>query len=149
MAKLTNIVKLFDDSRLVVAGLKSFVFDDMSAMNADREKDFPALLLKPPASSNASADMSMKDWKIDIFAFDIWNPNKDSETRKLQDVWQALEDLLRSVVKEVTKDRKQYGLVNPEKDPEFSYGYPMHNDKLVGVRCQFTFRAWFECNPSP
>src|SRR3989304_5138409 len=124
MGKLSDIVTKFDNSRLVVTGIKSFVFDEMSAINADKEKYFPAMLFKPPVSNFFGRAMENKDWKIDFFLFDIWNVNSEDETRKIQDVWQELEDLSRAVVAHVAADRPTYVLVNPNNEPIITLGYP-------------------------
>ena len=143
MAKLVDIVTKFDQSRNVVTGIKTFVFDNFSAMNTDRGKDFPAMLFKPPSSNNATADASMKNWKIDFYIFDTYKPD-ESDVRSLAKVWEELEDLARAVIKQVLLDRT-YGLTKPTNEPAYTLGYPMMNDALVGVRCQCEMRIFFDC----
>ena len=145
MAKLTDIKTKFNTSRIAVGGINSYVFDNMGAINMEREKEFPAMLMKPPLSNFSAPDKSTKDWKIDFFLFDIWNLNSDNEVRTLEQVWESLEGKGMAVIADVLTDRPTYGMVSPSSEPKITYGYPMHNDKLVGVRFEFTLRAFYSC----
>lgn len=140
--KLTDVVNDFKTASSA-AGLKQFDFDEMSSINQGKEDEFPRLLFKPPKGRNVKADLSEKDWEIDMFVFDVWKILTDDH-RSLQQVWQEMEDLGRKTLKEIMKDRL-YGFVSPNNEPLITYGYPIANDMLVGVRFQFTVRAYYEC----
>ena len=147
MPKLSDIVTKFDTARKAVGGVNSFLFDAaISSMNADKEKEYPSMLFMPPFGNFSDADMTTKDYKIDFFLFDLWFPNSDGETRTQQDVWQALEDKAIAIVKLIDEDGPNYGLLNPTKEPVIVYSpYPMHNDKLMGVKCSFNMRIFYGC----
>ena len=145
MAKLTDIKNKFNTSRISVGGIPQYIFDNLSEINSDKQQDYPALLLKPPVSNYAAKDKSVKDWQIDFFLFDLWLPNGETELRTLEQVWEALEDKGMAIIADILSDRPTYGMVNMDTEPKITLGYPFHNDRLVGVRFQFTLRAWYAC----
>lgn len=147
MPKLVDIVTKFDTTRKAVGGINNFLCDTaVSSMNADKEKEYPAMLLWIPVGNFINPEMDTKDYKIDFALFDLWFPNSDNETRTKEDVWQALEAKAKSIVALIEEDRPDYGLLNPTKEPVIAYSpYPLHNDKLIGVKCSFNMRIFYGC----
>ena len=50
MANLTDIIQRIETLVTASGTINSFMFDDITAINTDREKPYPAVLIKPPTS---------------------------------------------------------------------------------------------------
>lgn len=140
--KLTELETKFKES--YPAGIRTFLFDDMSQINADKETLYPLLLFKPPVGIykdiSSNDKLTFKEWGIDFFVFDIHNIT-ETDNRNLAEVWEQMEDLGRSTIKKLLEDNTniRIGEVN------VTYGHHFGNDNLVGVRFQTPLLSFYAC----
>lgn len=140
--KLTELETKFKES--YPAGIRTFLFDDMSQINADKETLYPLLLFKPPVGIykdiSSNDKLTFKEWGIDFFVFDIHNIT-ETDNRNLAEVWEQMEDLGRSTIKKLLEDNTniRIGEVN------VTYGHHLGNDNLVGVRFQTPLLSFYAC----
>jgi len=140
--KLTELETRFKES--YPSGIKTFLLDDMSQLNADKETMYPMLLFKPPVGIYkdipSNDKLTFKEWAIDFFVFDVHGIT-ETDSRKLQEVWEQIEDLGRSTIKKFLDDNPnvRIGEVN------VTYGHHFGNDNLVGVRFQTPLLAFYSC----
>lgn len=140
--KLTELETKFKES--YPSGIRTFLFDDMSQINADKETLYPLLLFKPPVGIykdiSSNDKLTFKEWGIDFFVFDIHNIT-ETDNRNLAEVWEQMEDLGRSTIKKLLEDNTniRIGEVN------VTYGHHFGNDNLVGVRFQTPLLSFYAC----
>lgn len=140
--KLTELETKFKES--YPSGIRTFLFDDMSQINADKETLYPLLLFKPPVGIykdiSSNDKLTFKEWGIDFFVFDIHNIT-ETDNRNLAEVWEQMEDLGRSTIKKLLEDNTniRIGEVN------VTYGHHFGNDNLVGVRFQTPLLSFYSC----
>ena len=140
--KLTELETKFKES--YPSGIKTFLLDDMSQINADKETLYPLLLFKPPVGTykdiSSNDKLTFKEWGIDFFVFDV-HIITETDSRKLQEVWEQMEDLGRSTIKKLLEDNTniRIGEVN------VTYGHHFGNDNLVGVRFQTPLLSFYSC----
>lgn len=116
------------------------VFDFLSRINEDLNKDYPVALLKPPLSNTPEINGEYKNYQMELFGFDIYK--KDDE-RELSEVWAAIEEALDLAIRDLTETNR------PEiirlGEIRWEYGHPQHNDALVGVKAMFELRVFKGC----
>ena len=140
--KLTELETKFKES--YPSGIRTFLLDDMSQINADKETLYPLLLFKPPVGIykdiSSNDKLTFKEWGIDFFVFDIHNIT-ETDNRNLAEVWEQMEDLGRSTIKKLLEDNTniRIGEVN------VTYGHHFGNDNLVGVRFQTPLLSFYAC----
>lgn len=140
--KLTELETKFKES--YPSGIRTFLFDDMSQINADKETLYPLLLFKPPVGIykdiSSNDKLTFKEWGIDFFVFDTHNIT-ETDNRNLAEVWEQMEDLGRSTIKKLLEDNTniRIGEVN------VTYGHHFGNDNLVGVRFQTPLLSFYSC----
>lgn len=138
--KLTELETKFKES--YPAGIKTFLFDDMSQINADKETLYPLLLFKPPVGIykdiSSNCKLASKEWGIDFFVFDTHNIT-ETDSRKLTEVWEQLEDLGRETIEKLLDDNAKIRVA----DINVTYGHHFGNDNLVGVRFEFPLLAHY------
>ena len=138
--KLTELETKFKES--YPAGIRTFLFDDMSQINADKETLYPLLLFKPPVGIykdiSSNDKLTFKEWGIDFFVFDTHNIT-ETDSRKLTEVWEQLEDLGRETIEKLLDDNAKIRVA----DINVTYGHNFVNDNLVGVRFEFPLLAHY------
>lgn len=138
--KLTELETKFKES--YPSGIRTFLFDDMSQINADKETLYPLLLFKPPVGIykdiSSNDKLTFKEWGIDFFVFDTHNIT-ETDSRKLTEVWEQLEDLGRETIEKLLDDNAKIRVA----DINVTYGHHFGNDNLVGVRFEFPLLAHY------
>lgn len=138
--KLTELETKFKES--YPSGIRTFLFDDMSQINADKETLYPLLLFKPPVGIykdiSSNCKLASKEWGIDFFVFDTHNIT-ETDNRKLTEVWEQLEDLGRETIEKLLDDNAKIRVA----DINVAYGHHFGNDNLVGVRFEFPLLAHY------
>jgi len=138
--KLTELETKFKES--YPSGIRTFLFDDMGQINADKETLYPLLLFKPPVGIykdiSSNDKLTFKEWGIDFFVFDTHNIT-ETDNRKLTEVWEQLEDLGRETIKKLLDDNANIRVA----DINAKYGHHFGNDNLVGVRFEFPLLAHY------
>lgn len=138
--KLTELETKFKES--YPSGIRTFLLDDMSQINADKETLYPLLLFKPPVGIykdiSSNDKLTFKEWGIDFFVFDTHNIT-ETDNRKLTEVWEQLEDLGRETIKKLLDDNANIRVA----DINATYGHHFGNDNLVGVRFEFPLLAHY------
>lgn len=136
---LTELKQDFEALINNISGIKTFVYDDLSSMNIDRDKDYPVFLLKPITNSKLKTITEpYKHHRIDFFLFELFPQNA---YRTLTGIWDDLEAKLDVFVGILYGSPEKY-IIEGEIDVE--RGHFQHNDKLAGVRYQFELKV-FDC----
>ena len=136
---LTELVLKFQNIITPIANIETFVFDDLSAINENRNKHYPVFLFKPPNSNIPDWNKPYTIYSIEFFILDL---HKQNDTRELKEVWDANSLLAKEVINDIKEDTDNFailGAVNEER------GHFQYNDKLVGNRYTFDLRV-FNCN---
>lgn len=116
------------------------VFDFLSRINEDLNKDYPVPLLKPPRSTTPDINGEYKNYTLELFGFNVHH--SDSE-RELSEVWAEIEDALDLSVRYLTNNY----MPNIIRLGEITwvYGHPAHNDILAGVQAIFDIKVFKGC----
>lgn len=122
--------------------LKTFVFDDISAINEKRTATFPLMLLNPPDSVIPVFNRSIKEdnYSIDFFIFGLFFQD---DTRSLEKVWSDLNDIGIQFLVKFLENSNKFKLTTQIITK--TLGHREHTDNLVGVRFQFELLVPFDC----
>lgn len=132
--------------------IKSFIFDDLSSINKDRNKGYPLILKKPPNSviTPFHEDANEPQWENYACEFYIFKPWKkaDKETSPLETVYRQLEDIGDGYMRDILVSGKSTNTKNVEffligdKAVVKTRGHHMHVTQLVGIKYAFTLRVF-------
>lgn len=129
---------VIDKFQAIVAAnsdIETFVFDDLSRINEDRDKVYPVLLLNPPNSSIPNFSQFFETYSIDMYLFDSYQQEEQEDTPQ-EDKWEALKIIMWQVIDALRADQKNYR-ISPETSVNIELGHFQHSDMLIGVRVQF------------
>ena len=140
-AKFNQLITPVDGVTEGIPDIKKIVFDDLSAINADSQDDYPLALIKPPVSSSKQDDRALQysfcDMDVFMFAEQLTNES---------DPWTATYDkafkLMRKMLQGLFTSQPKYVLVGECK---ITPGHMQHNGKLIACRAQFKLRIFNEC----
>ena len=126
----------------VVTDIKTFIFDDLSQIDANTDKIFKVLLMKPMTSEFDNRNLEHQFYNMDMFMFDLEDQNKT-----LEEQWSECQALLILFLKElfalkVSSQGYKYMLVDKVT---IDHGHFQHNNKLVGVRARFQIKVFYGC----
>lgn len=133
MAGIKDIKDFIEACVADVTEIETFVFDDLSAINTDRDKTYPVFLFKVPQLAkrreHRGANMDWKTYEVECFLFDKFHQD---DTRELAEVWEEMQLYGEQVIIEM---RTMPSLYRVRKDTpiEWRYGHFQHNDSLVGA----------------
>lgn len=123
-----------------ISGLEQFVFDDMSAVDNDRDKPYPVFLLKPPTKEPDPNDRDYMIYQVDHFVFGLMEDG--DVVRDWARNWATLEALGKEVIDSINGVFPSGTYVLMDKNPRVTYGHDMMNDRLYGVRQQYRLRVY-------
>ena len=138
MGILLTIENKLKDAVETVIGIKKYVFDDLSTINADSTDEYPLLLFKPPTSKSPDRTLEYEIMNMDLFVFDT---NMSDDIHKWTEVYDVCHNLLHDVLKELFADTT-FVLTG---EVTYSLGRMQHNANLVGARAQFQLRVYYGC----
>lgn len=126
--------------------IQTFMFDDLSSINTDRQKKYPTVLMKTPSSvitpfNTGIKDPLMENYSLSIYILDTWN-KEDKKTIPLEQRYKEVEVIFDKYLREVlNQGGNEYYLVT-DKSVSKERGHHQHVDQLVGVNYTFTLRVF-------
>ena len=136
---LTDLKNTFQGIVDDIEGIKYFIFDDLSKVNADSKKDFPLLLVKPPSSESDTDILEYSFMDVDMFMF---APELSDDTMDWTEQYDECHALMLLTLRTLFAMQPTYQLVGKVKH---DVGHMQHNDKLIGSRARFKLRIYNGC----
>ena len=101
MANIADLVGRFKTLVDAQAGIKTAVFDDLSALNQDRAKQYPVALMTPPDSEVTellSSTRQIERYTVDIWVYDEYY-QAEQKTTSLEAKWAEVKGELLTLIK--------------------------------------------------
>lgn len=123
----------------------TFAFDDLPAVNQNRNKAYPLILLKTPQSvitpfMDGENEPQWEDYTLTFYALFKWKKG-DKSTKPLEQAYKEIEAVgdgfLRTVLQSGLPDFSLIG----DKQVTKQRGHHQHVDQLVGCSYTFTLRV--------
>lgn len=139
---ISDIKRKFEDTVNATPGIATFVFDDLSSINLNRDKDYPVFLLKPPRKfkTNKPEDKGYSFYRMDQY---IFTPGSRDDNFTYDQAWSEVEPLAHAVIDAI--DRQPPGNYAITGNTEIEYGHHQHNDMLYAVRFQYVMKIYDGC----
>ena len=121
------------------------VFDDLPAVNTDRQKSYPLLLIKTPQSvitpfQKMSDEPLYENYNITFYVLTTWTAN-DKLTVDLEQRYAEVDLIANTFLRAFLQDTdNEYNLIN-DKSVTKTRGHHQHSDQLVGVSYNFNLRV--------
>ena len=143
-----NVEQLIDKMLEIGDGLSSIgktVFDELPAINTDRQKSYPVLLIKTPQSvitpfSKMDNEALYENYNITFYVLTTWT-SEDKKTVELQQRYKEVDAIANTFLRTFLQDTdNEYNLIN-DKSVTKTRGHHQHVDQLVGVAYNFNLRV--------
>lgn len=148
MATLKDLSDQIEIAALAQTEVKKFVFDDLAAINTEREKDkWMLLLLKPPLMviPRSRQELEYTHYSIDMYLFDDLDERKKQDANTLLNAYSDQKVIGDRIVAALRELGNVYQLLDSATSPAVpivpSFGHFEHNNQLVAVRYQFMMRV--------
>jgi len=137
---LNDIVNIFEAQVAADNNINTFLFDELSTINIDRQKKYPLLLLKIPSRRLTNFPITTGEpvqiiYNFTFYLLDTWN-NEDKKTKKLPLVLSNLaltaDRFLRTLA---ISGSNNFQLFDRNIDSDF--GHHKYVDQLIGVTMNF------------
>ena len=121
------------------------VFDELPAINTDRQKSYPVLLIKTPQSvitpfSKMDNEGLYENYNITFYVLTTWT-SEDKKTVELQQRYKEVDAIANTFLRTFLQDTdNEYNLIN-DKSVTKTRGHHQHVDQLVGVAYNFNLRV--------
>ena len=121
------------------------VFDELPAINTDRQKSYPVLLIKTPQSvitpfSKMDNEALYENYNITFYVLTTWT-SEDKKTVELQQRYKEVDAIANTFLRTFLQDTdNEYNLIN-DKSVTKTRGHHQHVDQLVGVAYNFNLRV--------
>lgn len=129
------------------SSVETFVFDDLSAINTNRQKKYPVLLLKTPntirtrRSSTGNKKTQYKRYLITLYYLKTWT-NEDKKTKALEDIYNECIEEYEGYLSEFLALGENIYFLDPSADSDMILGHHQHVDQLVGLSDTFTLMVY-------
>lgn len=136
----------FESVSISDTSIKQYLFDDLSSINATRQKGYPVILMKPPNSviTPFQSDYNEPLWenyKISFYIFNRWTTD-DQKLKSLEAAYRELDGIADKYLRNVLlQGGNEYQLIG-DKGVDKKRGHHQHTDSLVGVNYTFTLRVY-------
>jgi len=143
-----NVEQLIDKMLEIGDSLSSIgktVFDELPAINTDRQKSYPVLLIKTPQSvitpfSKMDNEGLYENYNITFYVLTTWTA-EDKKTVELQQRYKEVDVIASTFLRTFLQDTdNEYNLIN-DKSVTKTRGHHQHVDQLVGVAYNFNLRV--------
>jgi len=143
-----NVGQLIDKMLEIGDSLSSIgktVFDELPAINTDRQKSYPVLLIKTPQSvitpfSKMDNEALYENYNITFYVLTTWT-SEDKKTVELQQRYKEVDAIANTFLRTFLQDTdNEYNLIN-DKSVTKTRGHHQHVDQLVGVAYNFNLRV--------
>lgn len=136
--KIIEFKDFLEQKALTVAGINSFLFDDLSQVTK-QDIDYNLLFLQLPSSVINDFSKPYEIWNIDFWVFKL---DKQFNADESIVAWEETQDQGTAFIEEIIKIPKDMTL--EDKKIDIVRGHIMHPDSLIGVRFTFFLRV-FNC----
>lgn len=155
MALVDDIIAELKTISEAFTGVETFIFDQLSSINTNPPKLYPAILIDPNF-----IDINYKEWDrsfiprrkrydMRIFFLDTYKIAQKNSTQ-LKDKYGALELIADQYIVEVlrrTATDSSKGFDLKERDNiRGTFAFNVHNDRLVQISFRLSFEARAECS---
>lgn len=132
------------------SGIETFVFDDLSSINKDRQKKYMVALMKTPSSvitpfKIQPNESNYENYSLTIYFLRPWK-KEEKKTVSLEQRYREIEEVadgyLRDVLLQGGTDYSLFG----DKTVNKTRGHHQHVDQLVGIQYDFTLRVFINTN---
>ncbi len=155
MATLKDLSDQVEIAALAQDEVKKYIFDDLSAINAEREKDeWMMVLLKPPVAPTiprARQELEYTHYPLDMFLFDDLDEREKQDENTLLQAWSDQKVIGDRIISALRKLGNVYQLLDSATSPAVpitvTFGHFEHNNQLIAVRYQFMMRVHHCINP--
>lgn len=148
MATLKDLSDVVKTAALAQATVKKYLFDDLSSVNAQRDKDeWQLVLLKPPVPTipRVRHNAEYTHYALDMFVFD----NLDERVKQTEDTllqaWSDQKIVGDTIIMALRELGNVYQLLDVATSPavpiSITLGHFEHNNQLIAVRYQFAMRV--------
>ena len=127
------------------SAIETFMFDDLSTINTNRQKKYPVVLLKTPNSktdgfSYTTNTQQLEDYTINFYVLTTWN-KEDKITIGLEQRYKEVNKIGDDYLREfLSQGGNEYYLFD-SKTVTKTNGHHQHVDQLVGVQYTLTLRV--------
>lgn len=154
MAQINDIVNELNTIATAFTSVETFIFDEIGAINEDRLKSYPAILVDSrnidinPVNFSRSNMPSKVNYTFKIFFLDTY-PVSEQKTTTRQTKYAEVETIANQYLAEVKRRCEAYStlkftLLTRQVNNGFVVDQ-VHNDNLVQLVYSVTFEAWGEC----
>lgn len=142
---IQDLKNRFQAVAIADSAIETFVFDDLAAINTNRQKKYPVVLLKTPSSktdgfSIQANQQQLEDYIIDIYILTTWTKD-DKKTVGLEQRYKEVnkigDDYLREFLRQGGNEYYLFGTKTVDK----VNGHHQHVDQLVGTQYTFSLRV--------
>ena len=154
MAQINDIIDELNTIATAFTSVNSFIFDEIGAINEDRSKTYPAILVDSrnidinPITLNRSNLPQRVDYTLRLFFLDTYQVSEQKTTTK-QTKYAALETIANQYLAEVKRRTESLSKGFFLKSRSINNGFivdKVHNDDLVQLVYSATFEADNDCN---
>jgi len=127
------------------SAIETFLFDDLSAINQNRQKKYPVVLLKTPQSaiqgfSITANTQQLDDYTLSFYVLKPWT-KEDKKTVKLEQRYKETNKIGDDYLREfLSQGGNEYYLFDNKTVTKLN-GHHQHVDQLVGTQFTFTLRV--------
>ena len=131
--------------------IETFVFDDLSAINRNRSKQYPVVLLKVMPSSipnykTTTGEPIYEDYEITFFVFKTWTNQNKKDNIELATRYSETQSIGLTYLKAVLDASVNNDVFMFNKSIQITRGHFKHVDQLVGTQFDFILRVYYGCN---
>lgn len=136
----------FEEIANAQSSIGTFVFDDLSAINTDRNKSYPVILMKTPQSvmtpfTTQDDSALYENYTIVFYCLTTWTA-EDKKTIPLEQRYKECDLIANTYLRTFLQDGGNIYSLFGDKSVSKNRGHHQHVDMLVGVNYTFTLRVW-------
>lgn len=149
MATITQLIQELETIATAQVGLESFVYDNVAAVNAQRSRQYPLLLVDHQVGID---DMNLANrqrvYTLNLHFFDTWHRQQESQA-DARTPQRDIEELAEQFLQEFRARAKASHpwKVDNAEDVTGSWAYHQYNDRLIQLSYAVRLRSQGECTP--
>lgn len=139
----------FQSVSITNASIKSFLFDELPAVNTNRQKSYPLLLMKTPTTidsepfNTGTTQLQYDNYNITLYYLKPWT-KEDKKTKPLEEIYKDCISEFDTYLREFLALGTNVYYLSGNKRVSKTLGHHQHVDQLVGLSATFTLKV-FNC----
>jgi len=127
--------------------INTFVFDDLSSINKDRNKRYPVVLMKTPTTIDTEPFLTSKqspqhdNYLITLYYLKRWS-NEDKKTKPLELIYKECISELDGYIRDFLALGENIYYLSGNKKVSKTLGHHQHVDQLVGCSATFNLKVY-------